>query len=249
MRSRTFQLETPPRHPGSRSDPAARPVTEPPPFDGRSVRGIVFDLDGTLIDSYGPITDSLNHARRHFGMPDLAREEVRLRVGRGLETLIAELLGPRQVDEGVRLFREHYAEVYAEETHILPRVHATLHALHKAGYRMGVASNKPARFSNPILRSLALDSFVSCVMGPDVVASTKPEPTMIRRCLELLCCHPREAVYIGDMVLDVESAARADVSVVLVTGGSSTREELESTGQQLLESIGALPDLLGPTAE
>lgn len=224
-------------------------MTQPPPFDGRSVRGIVFDLDGTLIDSYGPITDSLNHARREFGMPDLLREDVRRRVGRGLEALIAELVAPQQVEDGVRLFRERYAEVYADGTRILPGVHETLQSLHEAGYRMGVASNKPARFSRPILERLGLGQCVSCVMGPDVVASTKPEPTMILRCLELLDVHPEEAVYVGDMVLDVESAARAGVRVVLVAGGSSTREELEGTGQQLLESIDALPDLLGATPQ
>jgi len=222
-------------------------VTEPPPFDDRSVRGVVFDLDGTLIDSYGPIADSLNHARRRFDMPELTHEDVRRRVGRGLETLIAELVGPGRVDDGVRLFRERYAEVYAEGTRLLPQVHETLRTLHDTGYRIGVASNKPARFSGPILERLGLDPFVSCVLGPDLVASTKPEPTMILRCLELLGLQPAEAVYVGDMLLDVESAARAGVSVLLVAGGSSTRAELEITGQRLLESIDALPDLLGPT--
>ena len=219
-------------------------MTEPPPFDGQTVRGIVFDLDGTLVDSYGPITTSLNHARKHFGMPAMAETDVRRRVGRGLEALIAELVGPGHVGDGVRLFRERYAEVYAEGTRILPRVHETLQALHAAGYRIGVASNKPARFSKPILDRLGLGPFVSCVMGPDVVASTKPDPAMILRCLELLGVHPEEAVYVGDMVLDVESAARADVSVLLVAGGSSKREELEDTGQRLLESIDLLPNLL-----
>jgi len=220
-------------------------VTEPPPFDGQRIRGVVFDLDGTLVDSYGPIADSLNHVRRQLGMPALARDDVRRRVGRGLEALIAELVEPCDLADAVCLFREHYAEVYAEGTAILPRVHQTLHTLHDAGYPMGIASNKPARFSRPILERLRLDPYVSCVMGPDVVASTKPDPAMILRCLELLGVVREQAVYVGDMVLDVESAARAGVSVLLVPGGSSTCEELEGTGQRLLESIDTLPDLLG----
>jgi len=249
LRAGTLQLEAAPCDAGSHSPSrfAAHPVTDPPPFDGHTVRGVVFDLDGTLIDSYGPITASLNHARQQLGMPALAQEDVRRRVGRGLEALIAELVGPRHVGDGVRWFRERYAEVYAEGTAILPGVHETLHALHDTGHRVGVASNKPARFSRPILERLGLAPFVSCIMGPDIVASTKPDPTMILRCLELLGVHPGEAVYVGDMVLDVESAARAGLSVLLVAGGSSTREELEGTGQRLLESIDALPELLGAT--
>jgi len=227
--------------------PSCPAVVDPPELDPRSVRAIVFDLDGTLIDSYAPITASLNHARKAFDLPSLPADAVRRCVGRGLESLIADLVGSDRIEAGVRLFRERYAKVYADGTFALPEVPETLRALRKAGYRMGVASNKPARFSEPILARLGLLPAIDCVMGPDVVDSHKPEPTMIHRCLENLEVRRDEAVYVGDMVLDVESAARAAVAVLLVPGGSSTAEELSRTGQRLLSSFADLRALLpGP---
>jgi phosphoglycolate phosphatase len=200
----------------------------------------VFDLDGTLIDSYRAIADSLNHARSAFGLPVLEAAAVRARVGRGLESLIAELIGPEHVAEGVSLFRERYAVVHARSTVALPGVLETLRGLDGGGYAMAVASNKPARFSAPILERLGLLPYIRCVLGPDVVDSHKPEPRMIERCLEILNVSPHEAVYVGDMALDVESAARAAVPVLLVPGGSSSTSALLGTGQRVL---GAFTDL------
>ena len=224
-------------------------MTAPPALDPSPVRAIVFDLDGTLIDSYRPIATSINHARAHFGMAPLELAKIRARVGRGLEHLIGELVGRDRVEQGVRLFRRRYSQIYADETIGLPGVVKTLRGLRQAGYSMAVASNKPARFSKPILQLVGMLPFIGCVQGPDLVASHKPEPAMILRCLELLDVTRREAVYVGDMLLDVESAARAGLPVILVPGGSSEPEELRGTGQALLSSFEALLELLpGPPA-
>ena len=224
-------------------------MTVPPALDPSPVRAIVFDLDGTLVDSYRPITTSVNHARARFGMLPLGLAEIRSRVGRGLEHLIGELVGPDHVEQGVQLFRQCYSEIYADQTVGLPGVVKTLRGLREAGYSMAVASNKPARFSRPILQRVGMLPFIDCVQGPDLVASAKPEPAMILRCLELLDVTRSEAVYVGDMLLDVESAARAGLPVILVPGGSSEPEQLRGTGQPLLSSFEALLELLpGPPA-
>ena len=219
-------------------------MSQPPSFDPRRVGGIVFDLDGTLVDSYDAIADSLNHARRHFGMPPLPVERVRASVGHGLEALVAGLLGRERIDEGVRLFREHYANIYSAKTFALPGVVTTLRRLAGRGYTIAVASNKPVRFGEAIVRDLGMSDFLVSVQGPDRVGSTKPEPAMIRRCLEEMSIEAGRAVYVGDMVLDVETAARAGVPVVLVSGGSSNERDLRATGQTLLDSFQELLDLL-----
>jgi phosphoglycolate phosphatase len=209
------------------------------------VRGLVFDLDGTLVDSYAAITASLNAARARFDLPPLEQEAVRRRVGRGLECLIADLVGPDRVEIGVDLFREHYAGVFAETTHALPSVPTTLRRLGRAGIRMSVASNKPARFSVPILRGLELLSWFDTVQGPDLAGTTKPDPVMIHACLAGMRIAPGEAAYVGDMPLDVRSAARAGLPVVLIQGGSATEAELRATGQTVLSSLEGLVALLG----
>ncbi len=215
-----------------------------PALDASRVRGIVFDLDGTLIDSYAAIADSLNYSRAHHGLPPLELAEVRRHVGHGLEALVAELVGPDRVEHGVKLFRERYAEVYAPKTRLLPGVRATLRTLAQRGYRMTVASNKPARFSERILDELGLRHYLRSVQGPDRVGATKPDPAMIRRCLADLSLAATEAIYVGDMVLDVETAARAGLPVVLVTGGSSSEEQLRATGQLVIASFDSLLAIL-----
>ena len=224
-------------------EPLSRPVSLEPGW----IRGLIFDLDGTLVDSYAAITSSLNHARSRFGLPPLAADRVRRAVGRGLEVLVAELVGPDRVGEGVRLFRERYAEVFAAQTFALPGVRATFRELRERGYRMAVASNKPARFTEPILEQLGMLPWVDAVQGPDRAEATKPDPAMLRLCLEAMRLSSAEAVYVGDMVLDVQTAARAGLPVLLVPGGSSPTAALRETGARILESFDGLLDLFpGP---
>ena len=219
-------------------------MVPPPPLRTECVRGVVFDLDGTLIDSYRAIATSLNHARAAFDLPALPEDVVRRQVGRGLESLVAELVGRDLVDQGVRLFRERYATAYAEGTFVLPGVPETLCALHERGLRMSVASNKPARFGRLILELLGLLELFDVVQGPDLSGSTKPDPTMIGLCLDAMGVARDEALYVGDMVLDVESGARAGLPVVLVPGGSSDPEALRVTGQRVLAHFEGLLELL-----
>lgn len=205
------------------------------------IRGIVFDLDGTLIDSYPAIAASVNRAREAHGLPRLPEDEVRARVGHGLPALIADLVGPSHVAEGVRLFREHYAQVFAALTSALPGASEVVHELARRGYALAVASNKPAYFSEAILAALGMREPFLEVQGPDRAGTTKPEPTMLALCRQALQTAPEATLYVGDMVLDVETARLAGVPVVLVPGGSSSLLELRATGERVLAG---LPDLL-----
>lgn len=223
-------------------------MPSPPALDPRRLRGLVFDLDGTLVDSYPAITESVNAARSAFGLEPMQESEVRRHVGHGLERLMREMVGPERVEEGVRLFRERYGLVYRDGTRARPGALTTLRELRRRGYRLSVASNKPARFSELILRDLGMLEHFQAVQGPDRAGSTKPEPTMIRLCLEAMGVEPAEAAYVGDMTLDVESAAEAGIPVILVPGGSTPEADLRRTGHRLLGSLRQLLLVLPPRA-
>ncbi len=215
------------------------------PSSGAPVQGVLFDLDGTLIDSYAAIADSLNYALEAAGRPALPADEVRRMVGRGLESLLSDALDGHGVEQGVRHFRERYARIYTRDTHLLPEVAETVRALARRGYRMGVASNKPARFGRPILEQLGLAPPLQEILGPDLVDHPKPHPAMVRRLLEVLQLEPAQVVYVGDMPVDVETCRNAEIPCWLVSTGSATLEELESAGgDRVLLHFSDLLDLL-----
>ena len=193
------------------------------------IRCILFDLDGTLLDSYEAIAESLNTAREAFALPAFSHEEVVRRVGHGLESLMAEALGEEHVAEGVRLFRERYRLVCLAKSRLLPGVAATLRTLAARGYRMAVITNKPAYFSRRILDHLGVGDLFPVLYGPDL-APAKPDPEMALRCLKELGCEPREAILVGDMLVDRETARRSGIAFFAVPTGSESRAALLAAG-------------------
>jgi 2-phosphoglycolate phosphatase len=223
----------------------------------REARGIVFDLDGTLIDSYEAIAESLNTALAGLGRSALPQERVRTMVGRGLETLIERALDgeggvrPGEIERAVGLFREHYDRVCVSKTSLLPDVGATLSALKGRGYRMAVATNKPSYFAKRLLDALSVGPMLDIVLGPDLVEHHKPHPEMVLAALAAMGLAPSEAVYVGDMEVDVQTARAAGVKVIVLPTGSCSPEELDRAGADLvLASFAALLDVLpGPLRE
>lgn len=201
---------------------------------------VVFDLDGTLVDSYRAIAASLAAARAAFDLPPVPLEEVRASVGHGLEELIAHWIGADRVDDGVRHFREHYATVYETGTSALPGAREALERLRASGLRLAVASNKPERFSTPILRALDMHRFMTHVAGPDTAGRTKPDPAMLRECLDALGSEAGRTLYVGDMPLDVDSGDRAGLPVALVATGSASEPALRATGRPTVRHLGEL---------
>ena len=221
---------------------------------------LVFDLDGTLIDGYEAIADALAFAMGRLGEAPLPLTRVRRMVGHGLESLLEDAVGKDRAAEGVRLFRERYPEVAVEKSHLLPGVAETLEVLGSLGHRMALASNKPARFSRMILEAkgvaghfaalrVAPDGALAVapdgaplIAGPDAQTPAKPHPTMLRRLMAEAAVSPDETIAIGDMEVDSDFARAAGCRVVLIPGGSRSRQELLGVdADALLDSISALP--------
>ncbi|TDI31881.1 MAG: HAD family hydrolase [Acidobacteria bacterium] len=203
--------------------------------------GVVFDLDGTLVDSYAAITECYNHACTSLGQPAVSPETVRGLVGHGLESLMEDAVGPAQVVRAVALFRERYDVICEERTTLLPGVAGTLPRLAAGGLRLGVATNKPTRFAVRILRALGLMPPVRAVLGPGEGIPPKPRPEMLLKVLADLGVSRRQALYVGDMEIDIETARRADVDVWVVPTGSCSRSQLMAASPDVL--LGEFADL------
>jgi phosphoglycolate phosphatase len=208
------------------------------------LRGVVFDLDGTLVDGYQGIATAVNAARASFGLAPLARDEVKGRVGQGLSQLMEDVVGTERAEAGAAVFRSVYDAVCVDETRPVEGLDTTLAALRERGIRMSVASNKPVAYSIRILERLGVHAFFDRIAGPETVGVLKPDPAMIRACLAAMGVSAGEAVYVGDMTLDAEAGCAAGVRVVLVSGGSTPLQALRDTGHPVVTRLPELLDVL-----
>jgi len=208
-------------------------------------RAVIFDLDGTLVDAYAAIHESIGIVLEAFGRPPITRDETRRMVGHGLEVLVAKAVGEENVAEGVRLFRERYERVGLESTRLLPGAELVTRSLFEKGIRLAIASNKPARFTRPLLESFGLSGRFGFVAGPDDGFPPKPAPQMVFMALATLSVPARDAVFVGDMPIDVATARAAELPIIALPSGSATRKELEACSPDaIVENLEELLPLL-----
>jgi phosphoglycolate phosphatase len=187
------------------------------------IRAALFDFDGTLADSFAAITASTNHARAAYGLPPLPESEVRKFVGYGLDRLVADLVPGAPTADAVARYREHHRGVMLTHTRLMPGVAEVIPELARRGLRLGVCSNKRVEFTRALVGALGLGEHFGCVLGPDDVGGrAKPDPAMLLEGLRQLEVSANEAVYVGDMVVDVQTAKAAGVPVWLVSAAEST---------------------------
>ena len=188
-------------------------------------KAAIFDLDGTLVDTYPALLESLNHVLSAFSLPAVDPPMIKKMVGRGLENLMRQAVGEERLKEGIMLFRSSYDQTHLRGSFLFPDVKETLLSLRRLGTNMAVASNKPSDYSRNILKHLDINQFFLECFGPDRGVRPKPDPEMLRTTMQVLQSTSEETLYVGDMILDVETARNAGVPVALIsTGGYSLRE-------------------------
>jgi phosphoglycolate phosphatase len=181
------------------------------------IRAVLFDFDGTLADSFAPIAASTNSVRASYGLPPLPESEVRKYVGYGLTHLMTDLVPGAPVDEAVARYRAHHETVMIPQTRLMPGVAEVIPELARRGLCLGVCSNKRVEFTRQLVRALGLQEYFTCVLGPEDVGNrAKPDPAMLLEGLHRLEVSPPEAVYVGDMVVDVRTGRAAGVPVWIV---------------------------------
>jgi phosphoglycolate phosphatase len=214
-------------------------------------RAVLFDLDGTLVDSYGALADAVNYARRQHALGELSEATIREFVGEGIEKLLQRAFDSGEVPLGVRdAFERRYDEICCAQSRVLDEVHATLQVLYASGVAMAVCTNKPSTFSRKILDFLELSPFFQAILGPDLTGSRKPEARHVLQTLLATHCHPHEALFVGDMPIDVRAARNSGLQVAVVATGSSTPDVLRaSLPDHYLEHFSDLVGLVRNGAE
>jgi phosphoglycolate phosphatase len=229
---------------------------------GQSLSAVLFDLDGTLLDTVADIALALNRTMLEYGCNPFAESEVRRMIGRGSPILIerAAAAQGRRLDDAAQAamlerFFHHYGELEEsneDRARPYPGAAESLRAVHRAGVRTAVVTNKQHRFADGLLRRLGLAGWVDVVVGGDTCVRRKPDPQPLLFACESLQVPLSESLMVGDSVNDVQAARAAGIPVVCVSYGyNEGRDPRTLDCDSLLDSLADLPALIGvgqPTA-
>jgi phosphoglycolate phosphatase len=201
---------------------------------------LVFDLDGTLIDSRRDITTAINRMRGELGLPPLALEQVVTMVGEGARLLVERALGPEcppdRVDEALARYLEHYRDVCLDTTKPYVGVEEMLSEL--AGrYPLALLSNKGEALSRKILEGLGLVSHFREILGGDSLPTRKPDPSGLRLLAERLGVPVERLLLVGDTWVDAETAANAGCPFALVEWGFPRPPKLDQVRADLRAAV------------
>ncbi len=215
-----------------------------------TVDTVIFDLDGTLLNTLEDLTDSVNHAMEKFGFPLHTVEEIRTFVGNGAPRLIERSIpGGKEnpaYDAALAAFKEHYAAHCEDKTSPYQGVMALLAELRDRGFRMAVVSNK---FDQAVKRLCEkyFGDYIEAAIGESDQIKRKPAPDTVYRALRELSCDASRAVYVGDSEVDIQTAKNASLPCVSVTWGFRTEEQLKAAGadeRRMIRNPQALVPLL-----
>jgi phosphoglycolate phosphatase len=185
------------------------------------IKLILFDLDGTLVDSSMDITKAVNHAFKLHGIAPVDVGETVTMVGEGPSRLIEKMLLKRglshDIEPLVKRWLDYYASHLAIHTVPYPGVVKTLRGLE--AYRKAIVSNKPGALTEGVLKELKLSHHFDLVLGSDALPERKPLPGPILHVLERLACAPEESIIVGDSVIDIAAGKAAGIRTVAVTYG------------------------------
>lgn len=214
------------------------------PLLGGRVRAVLFDLDGTLIDTVALILSSFRYATgRVLGKP-LPDEVLMRNVGVPLFRQMKEF-APAHADELLRVYREHNSKVHDEMIAEYPGTHQTLEQLARRGVPMGVVTSKGTPMARRGLEVFGLDRYFEVVVTADDVPLHKPDPYPLRRAGELIGVDAEECLYLGDSPHDIAAARGAgSLAVAALWGAFPAAEVLDAGPEYALTSITELPELL-----
>ena len=197
-------------------------------FDPHAIKLVIFDLDGTLIDSRLDLVHSVNAALRHIQHPELPDEVIASYVGDGAPILIQRALGGEAVDEalvrkGLEFFLAYYREHKLDHTTVYPGIAAALAAIQQSGNRvprkLAVLTNKPVNPSRAIVGALGLGKYFSQIYGGNSFPSKKPDPQGARQLLAESGVQPGQAAIVGDSHVDLRTGRNAGLWTVGVNYG------------------------------
>jgi phosphoglycolate phosphatase len=201
---------------------------------------ILFDLDGTLVETAPEIMDAVNDALRRFGLSEVTQQQVNDWIGHGTRELLVQALADRtgasaahvRESEFLRVVLPVYDSFYAQRcgtrSHLFPYVRETLTTLRAQGVKLAVVTNKEGRYTQVILDVHQLTPMFDAVVSGDTFPAKKPDPAGVAHCLSQFGVHADRALFVGDSSIDVVTARNAGVPVWLLPYGYNMGQPIEA---------------------
>ena len=192
-----------------------------------SPRAVLFDLDGTLLDTIGDLAEAANRMLAELGRPVRTQDEIHSFVGKGIPNLVRRCLTENaqasedEIEAAVAVFRRHYHMVNGVSTRIYPGVLETISVLRARSIKLAVVTNKAEAFTLPLLDRMGMAGHFDTVVSGDTLPVKKPDPAVLHLACERLGVSARDALMIGDSANDALAAQGAGMPVLLVTYGYS----------------------------
>jgi len=215
------------------------------------LEAVVWDLDGTLVDSAPDLATALNTVLDMRGFASHSLDTVRTMIGNGVPKLVERgfnAIGMRldneQLNQLVPLFVKEYTACATDRTRPYPYVVEVLELVREMNIPMGVCTNKPEALSRQILEGLGLAGYFNSVIGGDSTSTRKPDPLPLLTCLQELVANPQASLMIGDSAIDVNAALAADVTVAAVPWGYRSVPVEKLGADFILKDLSILPEMI-----
>lgn len=194
-------------------------------------KAVIFDLDGTLLNTLEDLTDAVNHVMRQFNYPEHTIEEIRSFVGNGIKLLIERSLPDGkdnpEFDKVFSEFKSYYTSHCRIKTRPYDGIMELISILHEQGYKLAIVSNKNQSAVTE-LNNIYFSDYISTAIGEKEGVRKKPAPDTVIKALSELCISSDDAVYVGDSDVDRETAENSNMDCISVTWGFRDRKLLES---------------------
>lgn len=197
------------------------------------IKGVVFDLDGTLIDSVPDLAAALNVVMAQMKLPEVSPDLVLHWIGNGMEILVTRALNhhgaevsEETIQRGYQICAEAYSKISGRHSVFFPGVRMVLKSLKQAGYPLAIVTNKPSRFLPHIIEDFGLEGIFDLVLGGDCVPARKPDPSALLQVSEKWQLRPDELLMVGDSKNDIQAGKAAGTATLGLTYGYNYGEHI-----------------------
>jgi len=214
---------------------------------------VLFDLDGTLVDSVPDLLVAVNKMQAELGKPERAEADIRNWVGNGIEKLVERALtnqldgkpAPQDFAEALPIFKRHYAESNGQYSCVFPGVIEGLEYIKSLGVPVGCVTNKAADFTLPLLAQTGLKAYFETVISGDSLPLKKPDPAPLIYAAGWFKVNPFECLMVGDSISDVKAARAAGFKIICMSYGYNHGEDIRDYHPDaVIDSMTALPELV-----